>query len=84
MREAIGGFYGADYLHDMLLLGLLFVPLGFAIGLGIGRCDFNLNLMFDEKLGATDLLLAEPVTASAKAAGQTPPDTARARSSARC
>lgn len=72
MREAIGGFYGMDYLHDMLLLGLLFVPLGFAIGLGIGRCDFNLNLMFDEKLGATDLLLAEPVTASAKAAGQTP------------
>ena len=72
MREAIGGFYGADYLHDMLWLGLLFVPLGFAIGLGIGRCDFNLNLMFDEKLGATDLLLAEPVTASAKAAGQTP------------
>ena len=43
-----------------------------AIGLGIGRCDFYLNLMFDEKLGATDLLLAEPVTASAKAAGQTP------------
>lgn len=72
MREAIGGFYAMDYLHDMLLLGLLFVPLGFAIGLGIGRCDFNLNLMFDEKLGATDLLLAEPVTASAKAAGQTP------------
>ena len=72
MREAIGGFYGMDYLHDMLLLGFLFVPLGFAIGLGIGRCDFNLNLMFDEKLGATDLLLAEPVTASAKAAGQTP------------
>lgn len=67
--------YAMDYLHDMLLLGLLFVPLGFAIGLGIGRCDFNLNLMFDEKLGATDLLLAEPVTASAKAAGQTPPDT---------
>ena len=57
MREAIGGFYAMDYLHDMLLLGLLFVPLGFAIGLGIGRCDFNLNLMFDEKLGATDPLL---------------------------
>ena len=36
MREAIGGFYAMDYLHDMLLLGLLFVPLGFAIGLGIG------------------------------------------------
>ena len=32
MREAIGGFYAMDYLHDMLLLGLLFVPLGFAIG----------------------------------------------------
>ena len=71
MREAIGGFYGADYLHDMLLLGLLFVPLGFFIGLVIGRYDFNLNLMFDEKLGATDLL-SPAVTASAKAAGQTP------------
>lgn len=69
MREAIGGFYGFDYLKDMLLLGLLFVPAGFAIGLGVGRADFNLNLLFDEKLGATDLLLAEPVTAEAVAAG---------------
>lgn len=60
MREAIGGFYGLDYLHDMLLLGLLFLPLGLFIGLGIGRVDLNLNLMFDEKLRATDLLLAEP------------------------
>ena len=69
MREAIGGFYGLDYLADMLLLGLLFVPLGFAIGLGLGQADFNLNLLFDEKLGETDLLMAEPVTPAAKAAG---------------
>ncbi|MEY8459817.1 YhgE/Pip domain-containing protein [Eggerthellaceae bacterium 24-137] len=71
MREAIGGFYGLDYLHDMLWLALLFVPIGFFIGLVVGRSDFNLNLMFDEKLGATDLLLAEPVTPSAKAAANT-------------
>ena len=70
MREAIGGFYGLDYLYDMLWLGLLFVPLGFFIGLVVGRSDFNLNLMFDEKLGATDLLLAEPVTPAAKAAAK--------------
>ena len=70
MREAIGGFYGLDYLYDMLWLGLLFVPLGFFIGLVVGRSDFNLNLMFDEKLGATDLLLAEPVAPAAKAAAE--------------
>ena len=70
MREAIGGFYGLDYLYDMLWLGLLFEPLGFFIGLVVGRSDFNLNLMFDEKLGATDLLLAEPVTPAAKAAAK--------------
>ena len=71
MREAIGGFYGLDYVYDMLWLGLLFVPLGFFIGLVVGRSDFNLNLMFDKKLGATDLLLAEPVTPSAKIADET-------------
>ena len=65
MREAIGGFYGLSSLKDMLFLGLVFVPLGFLIGLGIGRCDFNLTLMFDEKLRATHLLLAEPVTSAA-------------------
>ena len=70
MREAIGGFYGMNYLKDMLCLGLLFVPLGFFIGLGVGRADFNLNLMFDEKLGATDLFQAEPVTTSARQAAQ--------------
>lgn len=79
MREAIGGFYGWDYLHDMLLLGLLFVPLGLFIGLGIGRKDFNLNIMFDQKLGATDLLLAEPVPKSAKEAGQALPAHYRTR-----
>ncbi len=65
MREAIGGFYGLDYLRDMLTLGLVFVPAGLVIGLGIGRVDFNLNLMFDEKLAKTDLFAAEPVHAFA-------------------
>ena len=65
MREAIGGFCGLDYLRDMLTLGLVFVPAGLAIGLGVGRVDFNLNLMFDEKLAKTDLFAAEPVHAFA-------------------
>lgn len=73
MREAIGGFYGMNYLCDMLLLGLLFVPVGFLIGLGVGRADFNLNVMFDEKLGATDLFQAEPVTSRTRAALQGSP-----------
>lgn len=73
MREAIGGFYGMNYLCDMLLLGLLFVPAGFLIGLGVGRADFNLNVMFDEKLGATDLFQAEPVTSRTRAALQGSP-----------
>lgn len=41
MREAIGGFYAMDYLHDMLLLGLLFVSPGVRHRLGIGRRDFT-------------------------------------------
>ena len=79
MREAIGGFYGLNYLGDMLRLGLIFVPLGFLIGLGVGRAAFNLNLMFDEKLGATDLLLAEPVTKAAAENGAASPLRFRTR-----
>lgn len=79
MREAIGGFYGLDYLYDMLLLGLLFLPIGFIVGLGIGKADFNLTLMFDEKLSATDLLLSEPVTTAARENGQASPVRYRAR-----
>lgn len=72
MREAIGRFYAMDYLHDMLLLGLLFVPLGVRHRAGHRALRFQFEPHVRREAGPTDLLLAEPVTASAKAAGQTP------------
>lgn len=61
MREAIGGFYGAHYTTDMLCLGLGFVPLGLLIGLAGVRYGYNLNALFDAKLGSTDLFNSEAV-----------------------
>lgn len=58
MREAIGGLYGLDYWADLGRL-LLFVPIALFTGLVLGRYAFNLNLLFDEKLGRTDLLDSE-------------------------
>ena len=58
MREAIGGMYGMDYWIDLGRL-LLFVPVALVLGLVVGRYAFNLNLLFDEKLGQTDLLDSE-------------------------
>lgn len=60
MREAIGGLYGLDYWADLGAL-LLFVPLALFTGLVLGRYAFNLNLLFDEKLGQTGLLDSEEV-----------------------
>lgn len=59
MREAIGGMYGMQYWADLACLAL-FIPLGFFVGLIIGRAAINLNILFDRKLAETDLLLAEP------------------------
>lgn len=59
MREAIGGMYGMQYWADLACLAL-FIPLGFFVGLVIGRAAINLNILFDRKLAETDLLLAEP------------------------
>lgn len=59
MREAIGGMYGMQYWTDLFYLAL-FIPLGFFVGLVIGRASINLNILFDRKLAETDLLLAEP------------------------
>ncbi len=63
MREAIGGFYGLHYLIDMLVLGLVFVPLGLLIGLLVGRYSYNLNLMFDQKLADGGLFNTETAAA---------------------
>ncbi|TJW10728.1 YhgE/Pip domain-containing protein [Parvibacter caecicola] len=58
MRQAIGGLYGSAYVTDLLIL-LLFVPLGLFIGLVLGRYAFNLNILFDGKLAATNLYVCE-------------------------
>jgi putative membrane protein len=67
MREAIGGFYGLNYLFDMLILAVFFVPAGFIIGLGFGRLDSNLTSLFDSKLKETDLFVTEPGTVASDA-----------------
>lgn len=65
MREAIGGLYGADYWIDLGRL-LLFVPPSLLIGLVLGRYAFNLNLLFDDKLGQTGLLASEDAADGAR------------------
>lgn len=62
LREAIGGFYGTIYLDCMLTLGLIFLPMGFLVGLGLGHWCHNLNMMFDHELGKTNLYVAEQVS----------------------
>lgn len=59
LREATGGFFGSTYLDCMLMLALIYLPLGFVVGLGLGRACQNLNVMFDEKLRATDFYQVE-------------------------
>ncbi|WP_165777345.1 YhgE/Pip domain-containing protein [Bifidobacterium primatium] len=61
MRETIGGAYGSDYWHD---LGSLVWFLAAALFLGIvGRpYMLNLNALFDRRLWATDLMVAEKNT----------------------
>ncbi|WP_251197788.1 YhgE/Pip domain-containing protein [Anaerotardibacter muris] len=59
MREALAGFYGLDYLFDMLMLLLVFLPVGFIIGLVAGKYGYNLNILFDRELGTTDVFTSE-------------------------
>ncbi len=63
MREAIGGMYGLQYWFDLAILGL-YLPIGFFIGLVVGRYSFNLNLLFDHKLGETGFLLNENIASA--------------------
>lgn len=59
MREALAGFYQFDYLKDMLMLFLVFAPIGFIVGLVVGKYGYNLNILFDRKLGQTGLFMSE-------------------------
>lgn len=61
MREAIGGFYGLHYLQNMLVLALVFLPIGFLIGLVFGKYSYNLNVMFDKQLAEGGLYSTETV-----------------------
>ena len=59
MREAIAGFYGHAYLHNLLMLLLFALP---AIVIGIaGRNHLvNINALFDRRLRETDHLMVAP------------------------
>ena len=59
MREALAGFYGLDYLWDMLVLLLVYLPIGLAIGLIVGKYGYNLNILFDRALSKTDFFTTE-------------------------
>lgn len=59
MREALAGFYGLDYVRDLLVLLLVYLPIGFIIGLVAGKYGYNLNILFDRALGSTDLFTSE-------------------------
>ncbi|KAA8832347.1 YhgE/Pip domain-containing protein [Bifidobacterium tissieri] len=58
IRETIGGAYGSHYWHD---LGSLLWFLAGALMLGLVARPYllNLNALFDRRLGATDLMVAE-------------------------
>ena len=43
----------------MMALLLVFFPIGLAIGLVVGKYGYNLNILFDRKLGSTDLFVSE-------------------------
>ena len=58
MREAIAGFYGNYYAHNLLVLALFLVP-SLLIGVTARRHLLNVNALFDRKLGDTDLMITE-------------------------
>jgi putative membrane protein len=58
-REAIGGFYGMDYWIDLLILVLVFVPIGLFVGLVLGKWASNLTLLLDREIGRTGLFDGE-------------------------
>ena len=58
MREAVAGFYDGYYLNNLALL-LVFVIPAALIGIGIRRYLLSINTLFDRRLAATDLMVAE-------------------------
>ena len=61
MREAIAGFYGNEYVHNLLML-LLFVVASLLVGVTARSHLVNINALFDRRLRETDhLMVIEPV-----------------------
>ena len=58
MREAIAGFYGNYYAHNLLVLLVYLVP-ALLIGVTARRHLLNINNLFDRKLGETDMMVTE-------------------------
>lgn len=61
MREAVAGFYGWNYLHNLGML-LLFVVPSILIGVTMRARLVNINGLFDKRLRETDhLMVSEPI-----------------------
>ena len=61
MREAIAGFYGSNFVHNLGML-LLFVAPSILLGVTMRRHLVNINGLFDARLRATDhLMVSEPI-----------------------
>lgn len=66
MREAVAGFYGADYALDLAALALV-LALSLALGVVCRKRLAGVNALFDRRLGATDLMIGERVEDVAQA-----------------
>ena len=60
MREAIAGFYGDYYAHNLLMLLIYLIP-ALLIGVTARKHLLNVNNLFDRRLGDTDLMITERV-----------------------
>ncbi len=58
MREAIAGFYGNNYVNNLLVLLVYLIP-ALLIGVTARRHLLNINNLFDRKLGETDMMVTE-------------------------
>ena len=58
MREAVAGFYGANYARDLAVLALFAVP-ALLLGVVARRRLLGANALFDRKMAQTDLLVTE-------------------------
>lgn len=62
MRECIAGFYGHEYIKNLLIL-VIYIVAALLVGLVLRPRRQNLNYLFDSRLAQTDLMLCETETA---------------------